>query len=1043
VSVCDHARVRVELLGPIVVVADDAMRVEVPGARLKMLLARLALEAGRPVHADTLIDDLWGEQAPSGAGAALQALVSRLRRVLGEAAAVELAAGGYRLAVDAADVDAHRFEELAVQGRRELAADRHGEAAAVLGTALRLWRGPALADALEAPFARNAATRLEEMRADTVEDRFEAELGLGRHAAVLADLGAAAAKRPLSERLASLRMRALSAAGRQSDALAVFEEMRQRLGDELGIDPSPELREVHLGLLRGELERPPARPAPALPSRLPASVSTFVGREEELATLARLLAGSRLVTIVGPGGAGKTRLALEGARNTARVWFVPLAGLTEPHGLADAVAGVVGASGGRLYDGGQPMSGVDRLADLLDVGDALLLLDNCEHLVDAAAELADELLRRLPQLRILATSREPLAITGETLCHLGPLALPTAEPDLAEASQAAAVQLFVGRAAGVRPGFALDGSTVDAVVEICRRLDGMPLALELAAAKLRSMRIDQVARRLDDRFRLLTSGSRTALPRQRTLLAMVEWSWDLLDEAERTLARRLAVFPGGADLPTLEAVCADVSVPPDDVLYIVDALVEKSIVQPSGDRYRMLETVRAYMADRRAEAGEDITPRFVDHYLALAERHEPRLRTREQLDAIGVFDAEQDNLVAALRATLDARDAARAYRFVKALFWYWANRGLNTQLETFTGELLKLGDEVPPQARRAFDLLRSVSGAREVHPARLLWISQHAFSPVADDHVERALSSPDPWVRATANWAHNFTLVEAGDLDGGQRARELALQGFEEVGDRWGIVMGLLALGRGPSLRGDFASSLALFERAVAVSAELGTEDYLYWTRNRLARERMRAGDLDGTWRDLQAMRERTALLGHRRREASLLFSVANWQRRAGELDASEATLDSLEGQLQRLPYPEQMARDLIAGTRMMNRLMARDAPAARALLPYAVRPNFTRAQSNGLAWAAEQVGELLAIEDRPAEAATALGLSEAVRGAFDHGEPVLRTLVAALVDHLGEDAYRDAYARGATLARPVALDRLRALTGGSTSAAAGEDVET
>ncbi|WP_203934664.1 BTAD domain-containing putative transcriptional regulator [Virgisporangium ochraceum] len=1018
---------RVELLGPLAVVADDAAPVDVPGARLKMLLARLALEAGRPVHPDTLVDDLWGEQAPSGTAAALQALVSRLRRVLGGAGAVELAAGGYRLAVEAADVDAHRFEELAGRGRRELAAGRPEDAAATLEAAARLWRGPALSDVLDATFARNAATRLQEVRAGADEDRFEAELRLGRHAEVLADLGTAAAERPLGERLAALRMRALAAAGRQSDALAVFEEMRVRLGDELGVDPSPELREVHLGLLRGELERPAARPLPAQPSRLPASVSTFVGREEELTTLSRLMSGSRLVTIVGPGGAGKTRLALEGARSVPRVWFVPLAGLTEPGGLADAVVGVVGSSGGRLYDGGQPASAVDRLAELLDVGDALLLLDNCEHLVDASAALADELLRRLPQLRILATSREPLAITGEALCHLGPLALPTAEPDLAEAGRAAAVRLFVDRAAGVRPGFAFDESTVDDVVEVCRRLDGMPLALELAAAKLRSMRIDQVARRLDDRFRLLTSGSRAALPRQRTLLAMVEWSWDLLDESERTLARRLAVFPGGADLPALEAVCADVSLPADDVLYVVDALVEKSIVQQVGDRYRMLETVRAYMAGHRTE---DVSGRFAAYYLDLAERHEPRLRTREQLDAIAVFDAEQDNLVAALRVTLDARDAATAYRFVKALFWYWANRGLNTQLETFTGALLQLGDDVPPQARRAFELLRSASGAREVHPARLLWITQHAFSSRADDHVEQALDSPDPWVRATANWAHNFTLVEAGDLDGGLRARELALRGFEEVGDRWGIVMGLLAQGRGPSLRGDFATSVALFERAVAVSAELGTEDYLYWTRNRLARERMRAGDLEGSWRDLSAMRERTAALGHRRRDAGLLFSVANWQRRAGELDASEASLDSLEAQVHRLPYPEHMARDLIAGTRMMNRLMDRDAPAARALLPNAVRPNFTRAQSNGLAWAAEQVGELLALEDRPAEAATALGLSEAIRGAFDHGEPVLRVLVESLVDRLGDAGYREAYAHGAGLARPVALDRLASLTG-------------
>ncbi|GAA3205208.1 ATP-binding protein [Dactylosporangium siamense] len=1032
---------RVELLGPVVATEDDGTPVTVPGARVRMLLARLALEEGRPVHPDTLVDDLWGEQPPAGAAAALQGLASRLRRVLGGAGAVQFAAGGYRLPVRGEDVDVHRFEQLAAQGRRELAAGRAREAASTLAAARRLWRGAALADVLEAPFARTAATRLDEMRADAVEDLFEAELQLGRHAEALTGLAAAAAERPLSERLATLRMRALSAAGRQSDALAVYEEVRARLGDELGVDPTVELREVHLALLRGELDRPATQAVEVAPSRLPASVTSFIGREDELGRVARLMGAARLVTIVGPGGAGKTRLSLEAARRDpayerGRVWFVPLAGLSEddPERLADTVLSVVGSAHGRLYDGAKPMAAaVDRLTEMLDVGDAVLMLDNCEHLVGAAAQLADELLGGLAQLRILATSREPLAITGEALCHLGPLALPAGEPDLATAAEAAAVRLFVDRAGGVRPGFALDESTVDAVVEICRRLDGMPLALELAAVKLRSMTVDQVARRLDDRFRLLTSGSRAALPRQRTLLAMVEWSWDLLDEAERTLARRLSAFPGGAVLTALEAVCADASLPSRDVLYVLDSLVEKSIVQQTGGRYRMLETVRAYGAEQLAASGDDVSTRFADYYLTLAEQHEPLLRGREQLRAFAVFDAEHDNMTAALRSALDAGDVARTARFIKALFWYWGNRGLNNQLETFMGALSDLGAAVPDEARRAVDLVRSTSGTQEIHPARLLWISQRAFTPDAasdDGQFQQSLTSPDPWVRATAHWAHNFTLVEQGDLEGGAAAREEAVRGFEEVGDRWGLVMSLLAIGRVPSLRGDFATSIAAFERAVAISAELGTEDYLYWTRNRLARERMRAGDLDGARRDLRAMQDRAEQLGQRRREAAILFSVAGWQRRAGELDASERTLDTMLTLVDRLPYPEQMARDLIDGTRLMNRLAARDAAGARDLLPRAVRPNITRNQSNGLAWAAEQVGELLALEDRPVDAATVLGWSEAIRGAFDHGEPALRVLVAGLVGRLGEDGYRDAYERGARLSRQDALDRLTGTIG-------------
>ncbi|MBC6461093.1 winged helix-turn-helix domain-containing protein [Actinomadura sp. HBU206391] len=1038
---------RIALLGPVEAYSESGAPIDIGGARLRMLLARLALEAGRPVSVDSLIDDLWGSDAPSGAVSALQALVSRLRRALHGAGTVDLVAGGYRLSVGAADVDAHRFEELARTGRRELAAGRPEEAARVLGEALGLWRGAALADVQEAPFAQSSATRLDEVLAAAVEDRFDAELRLGRHADVLADLGAAGAEHPLSERLAELRMRALSAAGRQSDALAVYEELRGRLSEELGVDPSAESQEIHLALLRGELHRPSAEPEPA-PSRLPAQLTSFIGREAELNELAELIAASRLVTIVGPGGAGKTRLSLEAvtrgrASQRGRVWFVPLAGVGASDQLADAVLGALGSVDRGLYGGGpsQKATPLDRMAELLDVGDAMLLLDNCEHLVEAAAELADQLLERLPQLRILATSREPLAITGEALCHLGPLEVPTGEPELAEAADAAAVRLFVDRAAGVRPGFVLDDSTVGAVVEICWRLDGMPLALELAAARLRSMSVDQIARRLDDRFRLLTSGSRTALPRQRTLLAVVEWSWDLLDGPERVLARRLSMFPGGASLAALEGVCSDESLPAEDVLYVLHSLVEKSLVDASDDdepRYRMLETVRAYAAAKLAESGDDVSSRFADHFLALAEEHEPMLRTGEQLRAIALFDAEHDNMLFALRAAVDAGDAVRASRFVKALFWYWGNRGMSTQLEAFMAELLRFGDALPDQARKAFSTLRLAgygsAGAREVHPARLLWISQQAFSTedseLGERQFQQSLNSPDPWVRASAHWAQNFVLTEQGDLETGAHARQEALRGFEAVGDRWGLVMSLLAVGRGPSLRGEFDRSIAVFERAVAISSELGTEDYLNWTRTRLARERMRSGDLDGSLRDIHAIQRRARERGHRRHEATVLFSLANLHRRTGDLVRAEQTLDRMETLVHRLPYPEEMARDLITGTRMMNRLAQGAAEQARELLPRAVRPNFARAQSNGLAWAAEQLGELLALEDDPVGAATTLGMSEAIRGAFDDGEPVLRALVAELMGRLGETAYRQAYHRGAELPRQDAINRLAEASG-------------
>ncbi|MFI6325402.1 BTAD domain-containing putative transcriptional regulator [Nonomuraea sp. NPDC050556] len=1007
------------LLGP-VGAFDHAKPVDISGVRLRMLLARLALEAGRPVSADALIDDLWGEQAPSGAASALQALVYRLRKALGEAGTLTSVAGGYRLSARTQDVDALRFEELAAQGRRELAAGRHEEAAAVLGAALGLWRGAALADVLDAPFAPGVAARLDEVRASAVEDRFDAALRLGGHAEALAGLAVAGAEHPLSERLAGLRMRALSATGRQSDALAVFEEIRGRLAEELGVDPSTELREIHLALLRGELAPPSAR-AEAVPCRLPAQLSSFVGRERELEQLAVLMDSSRLVTIVGPGGAGKTRLSIEAAaRDRRRAWFVPLAGVTAPDQLADAMLGALSSQGQT-----QQATPVDRLAELLDVGEAVLILDNCEHVLDAAAELAHELLDRLPQLGILATSREPLAITGEALCHLGPLELPSRPADAAES---AAVRLFVDRATGVRPDFVLDGSTVGAVVEICCRLDGLPLALELAAAKLRAMSVNQVAQRLDDRFRLLTSGSRTALPRQRTLLAVVEWSWDLLEEAERVLARRLSAFPGGATLAALEAVCAGELLPAGDIPYLLDALVEKSLLSTSDEpRFRMLETVRAYGAARLAESGEDLSARFVAYFLALAEEHEPLLRTGGQLDAIALFDAEHGNLVAALRMAVAAGDGATASRFVGALFWYWGIRGMCGQFGTFLSEVRRLGHELPDHALATMHAVRlAASGpavdsaaAREFHPA--LPLVRMSLAAGGTGHAEPR----DAWARASAHWARDVALTEQGELAAGAHDRREALRGFEEVGDRWGLVMSLLPLSRDHSLLGEYGQAIALLERAVAISSELGAEDYLYLTRARLARERRRSGDLDGALCDILVARRQAAEKGHRRLEANILVGLANLQRRAGELERADRTLDELES----LAIPEDLARDLIVSTRMENRLAEGAAAEARLLLPQAAGSLFAQGSSAGLAWAAELLGGVLALEGDPSGAATALGMSQAIRGAFDHGEPELRELAVRLTGKLGEPGYERAYRLGADLPRKDALTRLAGAT--------------
>ncbi|MFC7591855.1 ATP-binding protein [Nonomuraea antimicrobica] len=473
--------------------------------------------------------------------------MSRLRRHL-PGDLIEFHGAGYRLAVERESVDAHRFETLSREGRGLLATGRYAAATALLREGLALWRGPAFADVADAPFARPQAVRLEELRLTATEDLYEAELSLPG-AQPVAGLRELVAGHPLRERARGLLMRALHAAGRQAEALAVYEEGRRLLAAELGADPSPELAALHLEILRGER----GRTAWAEP---PAQLTSFVGREEELARLAALRT-VRLVTIVGPGGTGKTRLAVEstgrraGSGDTGRtVGFVDLT-LADgaPGQVAQAVLGALGLREPALTP---PAAGgpdpADRLVAALADRSLVLVLDNCEHVIAEAATLTRHLLARCPGLTVLATSREPLGLTGEHLVPLAPLPLPP--PGAREAPQDAlaypAVRLFADRASAVRQEFALTPGNLDAVLRICAALDGLPLAIELAAARVRTFGVAEIADRLAEhgRFRLLSRGDRTSAARHQTLHAVVEWSWSLLGAEEQALARRFAVFAG-------------------------------------------------------------------------------------------------------------------------------------------------------------------------------------------------------------------------------------------------------------------------------------------------------------------------------------------------------------------------------------------------------------------------------------------------------------------------------------------------------------------
>lgn len=552
---------RIGMLGPLEVRTDDGALADVPGARLRGLLIALALEPGRVVPNAMLIDWIWGERPPSDAANALQRLASRLRKVLPDGV-VDGQTGGYRLTVDPDAVDAVRFERLLVQARNDDGPRR----VRLLREAVALWRGAAMQDVDLPDSAAFAAvvTRLEGLRLTAMEDRFDAEVGLG-HVGLVAELTDLVATHPLRERLVAALMRALVAAGRDTEALLVYQRTRQALAEALGADPSPGLSALHSALLRGELgERQADRK-----TNVRAELTSFVGRYADVAVVRELIEERRLVTLIGPGGSGKTRLATETARTLLGdlpdgVWLVELAAVGADVDVAQATITGLGLRDAVL--GATPNEGLTgRLISAIRERDALLILDNCEHVIGSVAAFADRVLGECRRLRILATSREPLGITGEALWLVEPLALPEPDAGHDEIESSPAVRLLRDRTGAVRQDLAVDAHALSTIVRVCRALDGMPLAIELAAARLRTMSIDQLANRLDDRFRLLTTGSRTAVPRHKTLRAVVDWSWELLTDAERTVLRRLSVFSGGASLEAAERVCVGDAVEPQQV----------------------------------------------------------------------------------------------------------------------------------------------------------------------------------------------------------------------------------------------------------------------------------------------------------------------------------------------------------------------------------------------------------------------------------------------------------------------------------------------
>ncbi|MEV6703029.1 BTAD domain-containing putative transcriptional regulator [Streptomyces sp. NPDC051453] len=918
---------RFGVLGPLTVRDGEGDPVAVPEVKVRALLAALLVHEGRPVSADRLIDGLWGDDLPGNPANALQAKVSQLRKALGRDRVVRQAPG-YRLRLDETgdEVDADRF--LSLVDRAGSAAGPR-ERAELLTEALELWRGPAYADFADEEFVRTAAQRLTEQRLAVREERAEALLESGDLTLLTGELADLVARHPLRERLRAVQLRALYRSGRQSEALASYAELRGRLADELGLDPSPELAALHEAILRQDpaLAPSPAAPAGAAPpperprSNLPAPLTALVGRERSLDGIGQLLATERLVTLTGPGGVGKTRLAVEAARRIQDapdgVWLVELAG--ERGSVAD-LAQVVSATLGLRDDAlsGPPGQGAtsapeQRLATALRDRRTLLVLDNCEQVVDSVARLAETLLGRAPHLRILATTQEPLCVTGETVHLVEPL-----EP-------ADAASLFTARAAAASPGFSTDEATPEiraAVLEICRRLDGIPLALELAATRVRALGVRELADRLEDRFRVLTSGRRGAPPRQQTLRAVIDWSWELLSVSERTVLRRLAVHRDGCTLDAAEEVCAGGGVRRDEVLDLVTRLVDRSLVVvvtgPGGPRYRLLESVAAYAEERLHETDElaAVRHRHLRHYAELAERAEPRLRGGGQREWLGRLDAETANLRAALdEATRRASTSGAtgdAVRLATALSWWWllrgrlseARRALSAVLSVApsAGELRLLSDafrlmtgEQPPAAT-----CPDVAITDPVRRGRAVWFSAYGLFRSGDlaaseEAVSRSLAAfaavDDRWGTAAALGLRSMHALIRGDLDALGRDGLRSATLFRELGDRWGELQTVEPLAALAEIKGEYAESARRHEEGLRMARELGLDAEVSARLSGLGRLALLDRDWDRAAELHEQARRSASEQGYKYGELHAEMGLALGARRSGDLDAAQAHL--------------------------------------------------------------------------------------------------------------------------------------------------------
>ncbi|WP_203920396.1 BTAD domain-containing putative transcriptional regulator [Rugosimonospora africana] len=847
----------------------------------RTLLAALLVARNHPVSAGRLVNELWPEQAPSTATAALQVYVSGLRKVIGDR--VRTTPAGYVLDIATDDVDAHRFEDMLGGPARS---------AATLAQALDLWHGPPFDGVVTGPDIAAAAVRLNELRRSARQELAGLALADGRHAEILADLAGWVAEQPTAEGLVGHLMLALHRAGRSAEAMAAFATLRDVLAERFDTVPGDEVTRLAEAIRRRD-------PTLAQPLKLPAARTRFIGRRSELDRCAALLGDSRLLTIVGPGGSGKTRLSYELARELAAdhpdgIQVVELAGYpTASAGDVEALAARVAASvGGRELPGETVAA---SLARHLGARRVLLVLDNCEHVRAAVAAVVHELLAACPAVRVLATSREPLGLPSEDVFVLGGLSLPDTDAPRSRSVGSDAVRLFGDRAAAARGGRRLQPDEEPYAVELCRRLGGLPLALELAAPRLRTLSLRELVARLDRGLDLLSGSS--PVDRHQTMRTAIDWGHDLLEPEQQVLFRRLSVFAGGFDLAAAEQVGADPAGPPprspDEVLDVLSRLVERSMVDRldaagGGSRYRLLETTREYAAERLATDGAATEEREagVRHSRVYQELVAAAPPTDGPAHAqwLASISAEHDNIRAALERSLSGGDPETGLAIATSMWWYWWVTGQMLDGRTWLRRALKATEYEVSQRRG------------------------------------QAL-------RAAASLARN-----SGDLAEARRLGTQALDTFRELDNRAGIISSLNNLSITAQGQHDYEASLEYGYEGLRLAEDSGNDRAVAAALNNTA----------GTLRCLDRLDEAgdmfaRALAGFekiadRRGEAAARFNLATVDRRMGRLDdarqrylhalAIYTELDIAEGQL-----------DAIEGLAHLHALQGRPAEALRLLV--------------------------------------------------------------------------------------------------------------